>query len=86
MFILKNKHPLFHVGILAFPLGIILMAFFSQLYFLGIVGLFILVLVQTPKPTKAKDEDDNNRSTVSLKLVTFVVISFLLGGFIGMLF
>lgn len=83
---MKNQHPLFYIGILAFPLGIILMEFFVQLYFLGIVGLFILVLFQMPKPTKVKNEDENDRSTLSLKLVTFVVLSFLLGGFVSMMF
>jgi len=83
---LKNRQPLFYVGILAFPLGILLMTYFARLYFIGIVGLFLLILFQTPNPTKVTDEEKNKRSMISLRQVTFIVITYLLGGFVSMVF
>jgi len=60
------------------------MSYFSRLYFIGIVGLFLLILFQTPNPTKEKE--GNKRSKISLKLVTFLVVAYLLGGFVSILF
>lgn len=67
------------------PLSYFLFNYLIQIYFYGLIIIFFLIFLQTPKPSKTVDEADLDRSRFYLKLLTVFTFSYGIGGLLGLI-
>lgn len=84
---MKNKRrSLYLFSILTLIIGILLMQFLQQVYFVGIVIVFILVAFQTPSTKEDKTGEVNEANISMLKTIGLHAIMYLVGGYVSLIF
>lgn len=76
--------PLF--GLLFLIIGILLMTYLRQVYFVGLIVAFILIAYQTPSPYVDKTGEANDFNLALLKVIGASTIAYLIGGYAALLF
>lgn len=74
------------IGSLAISLGYLGLTYVPRMYFYGLVLLFGLIFLQTPRPSKTIDEEDMKRSTKTLRLLTLISLGYGFGGILTLFF
>lgn len=85
MIFLKKSHIYLLTALLTLIGSYFLFTYFVQIYFYGLIVIFILIFLQTPRPSRTVDEADMARSRFNLKLITILTFFYGAGGFISLL-
>lgn len=80
----KLNWPLFALVFLV--IGILLMNFLRQVYFVGLIVSFIVIAYQTPSPHVDKTGEANDFNIALLKVIGASTIAYLIGGYTALLF
>lgn len=80
----KLNWPLFAFVFLV--IGILLMNFLRQVYFVGLIVSFIVIAYQTPSPHVDKTGEANDFNIALLKVIGASTIAYLIGGYTALLF
>lgn len=62
------------------------MNYLQQVYFVGLIILFIVVAFQTPSPKEDKTGKINEANISMLKVIGLNAIMYLVGGYIALIF
>lgn len=82
---MTRKQSYLLLAVITLPLSYLLFTYAIQIYFYGLIFIFFLIFLQTPKPSKTVDHNDLDRSRYFLKLLTVLTACYGLGGFLGIL-
>lgn len=77
----KNKSNWYIFALSSFVIGIALMKYLRQVYFVGIIVLFIVVAFQTPSTHVDKTGEANDFNILLIKIVGASTIGYLIGGY-----
>ena len=72
--------------LMTMPLSYLLFTYFIQMYYYGLIIIFFLIFLQTPRLSKATSEEELSRSRYLLILVTILTVAYGLGGFLALIF
>lgn len=68
------------------PLSYLLFTYLIQMYYYGLIIIFFLIFLQTPRPSKTTNEEELSRSRYLLVLATILTVAYGLGGFLALIF
>lgn len=74
------------LSILSLIIGIFLMKFLVQVYFVGIIIFFILIATQTPTSKVDRTGETNDANISTLRIIGLNTILYLAGGYIAAIF
>lgn len=83
---MKLNKNLYFLSLLSLVIGILLMHYLPQVYFVGIIIFFVLIVLQTPNPKPDPTGETNDENLAILKLIGLNTILFLAGGYIAAIF
>lgn len=81
---MKLNWPIF--GLIFLIIGILLMKYLRQVYFVGLIVSFIIIAFQTPSPHVDKTGEANDFNRAVLRVVGASTIAYLIGGYAALLF
>lgn len=81
----KRKSKWYLFAVVAFIIGVLLMQFLRQVYFVGIIVSFIVVAFQTPSPHTDKTGEANEFNLAMIKVVGASTLAYLIGGYAALL-
>lgn len=73
------------LAVIVVPLAYLLFTHLIQIYFYGLILIFLLIFLQTPRPSRTVDEEELRRSKTILVLLTTLTIAYGLGGMLGLI-
>lgn len=83
---MSTRDPLFFVALGVFPLGILLMTLNPMYYFVGIGASFLAVIIQSPRGLYSYEKQVEKNTQAQLKWTMLIVGSYLLSGFVALIF
>lgn len=84
-FLNKKKSNWYVFALFSLIIGILLMKYLRQVYFVGIIVLFIVVAFQTPTTHVDKTGEANDFNNALIKIVGASTIGYLIGGYTALL-
>lgn len=82
---LNKKKNFLLLFLVTLPLSYLLFSYLVQIYFYGLILIFFLIFLQTPRPSRTVDEEELDRSKYILGLLTVLTFSYGLGGILGII-
>lgn len=81
-----KRNSLYLFSIVSLIIGLLLMTFLQQVYFVGLVIIFIIVAFQTPSRKEDKTGEINEANISMLKVIGLHAIMYLVGGYASLIF